>query len=451
MFANDMRGFSANLDALRDFVDLIDPILSGRTKAAITEQKNHLLPLVFALRQADPDEFSEVNIPDAERELLQKQVEYEVKTSPDGKKKTVSIKIDSMGDFDPDKLVGALNEIRLNQTRSRLLLSSSLISLVSSVEWFVSRLLHVYFVKYPQIAISDDKVFSFEDLTHFSTVEEARKYLIERRVEDILRGSISDWIKYFRGPLKLSMSYLDPCMDLLVETCERRNLLVHNNGVVNNIYLSKVSPKLVADVKPGNHIPITREYLDQRITLFERCCILISAEMWKQSAPAEEKRGAVIVNLAFDHMKANRWEVSEGLSYFLMNDKKLPDRDIMLGKMNYWLSAKRQGRWDEVKVQAEAEDMTARDRLFQLACMSLCEKKDDFFRLLPSALKAKDVDADSLQSFPIFDEMRGDARFTKAVTRTTKKPKGKSMHKRGPVQARAAKTRLPDSQRKQER
>ena len=443
MMSDDMRGFSENLDALRDFVDLIDPIISGRAEAVITEQKTHLLPLVFALRQVDPDEFADVKIAEAEHKMLKKQVKCEIKTSPDGKEKAVSIKFETTGDFDPDKLVGALKEIRRNQTRRLLLFRSSLISLMSAVEWFFSRVLHVYFEKYPQIAISDDKVFSYEDLTHFSTVDEARKYLIERRVEDILRGSFSDWIKYFRGPLKLSMGYLDPCMDLLVETCERRNLLVHNNGVANNIYISKVSPKLVEDIKPGDQISVAREYLDQRITLFERCCILIAAEMWKQSAPTDEKRGTVIVHLAFEHMKAKRWAVSEGLSYFLLNDKKLPDRDIMLGKMNYWLSVKRQGRWDEVKLQAEGEDMSARDRLFQLAWMSLCEKKDDFFRLLPSALKAQDVDAESLQSFPIFDEMREDARFVKAVTQATKKTKAKSTHKRGATPAKSTISRSP--------
>ena len=332
MFSKDIRGFAGNMTALRDFVDLIDPILRKRTRDALQEHGSVLRPLVYVMHKAFPDELPQIHLTDEEKAQIEKSIKYEIKKGPDDKHQGIVLHFERSGMSDPSGVKDALNEITRNETRSRLLFGNSLISLISAVEWYFSRMLHAYFRKYPQIAISEDKVFSYEDLTPFTSVDDARQYLIEKKVEDVLRGSFSDWIKYFRGSPKLSMSYLDCCIDDLVETCERRNLLVHNNGVVNNIYVSKVSEKHGKAVKQGEHLSVTREYLDQRINLFERCCILICAELWKQLDPSAEARGTILTDIAFEHMMRGRWCIPEGLSFFVMNDKKLPERDLMWGR-----------------------------------------------------------------------------------------------------------------------
>jgi hypothetical protein len=426
MFFADIRGYCANLDALRDFVEVLQPMLATNEVTTLKENRQLVLALMYAMQQADPTRFPSISLPESQKQALRKRVR--VTGTPGKGNATVLINANGLGAGNVEKFFRALRDWGKGEARSRLLFNSSLISLVSSVEWFFSRVLHAYFRKYPQAAVSTEKTFSFDDLTHFGTIDEARQYLIERRVEDILRGSFSDWIKYFRNSIKLTMTYLDPCMDMLVETCERRNLLVHNNGVTNNIYLSKVSPKLTTGLKPGTQIPVERAYLDQRIT-FERCCVLLAAELWKQLEPSEERRGSVLIDLAFEHMKQQRWTIVEGFSYFLMNDKKLPERHTMVGKMNFWLSLKRQSRWDEVKDQVAAEDMSARDRIFQLAWFSLCEKRDDFFDLLPSAIKARDMDLERLESFPIFDEIKSDARYKTTVERIKKRSERKRVRR----------------------
>ena len=415
MYSKDINGFSANLNSLRDFVDLIDPVLNGRAESLITKHKSVFNAILYGMHMADPEQFPDVTLPEMEKAALQKQVSVETTPATDAAPPGVNIKIQGTPDVDAKTLMTVMNEVSKSHERSRLLFNNSLISLVSAAEWFFSRLLHGYFKKHPQVAISKDPVFSYEDLTKFGSMDDARQYLLERRVEEVLRGSFSDWIKYFKATVQLSMSYLEPCMADLVEVCERRNLLVHNNGVVNKIYLAKIGEPLAKSLKLGQPLTVTRTYLDRSISLFERCCILIAAELWKKLAPADEKRGSLLVDTAFQHMKKSRWQVSEGLSYFVMNDKKLPDQHTMVGKMNYWLSIKRQGRWGDVQAHVKEEDMSARDRIFRLAWFSLCEMKDEFFELLPAAIRSEDVDLVGLESFPVFEEMRPDPRFVAAV------------------------------------
>jgi hypothetical protein len=425
MFKEEIKQFSLNLDALRDFVDLIEPILKGRLDETSQEQKIILSAFIYAISKIESGKDTQIDLSDDQKKNIENICKIKINKKSESEK-SCTINFNSGTFENPEVVTQALIGIRRHLNRNKLLYNSSLISLISAVEWFFSCLLHAFYKKYPQVAISSDKVFSYEDLTRFSNIDEARSQIIEKKVEEVLRGSFSDWIKYFRSNLKMAMTYLDIAIDDLVETCERRNLLVHNNGVINGIYLSRINKTIASSNKIGESVKVDRSYLENRINLFERYCILVCAELWKQIAPNDEERGETLTDIAFEHMKYKRWVIVEGLSFFVMNDKKLPERILLVGKMNYWLSCKRQNRWNEIKEQIEQEDMSARDKLFQLAWYSLCGKEKEFFALLPIALKAKDINLKSLDTFPIFDEFRNKKRFQDIVDKLRKKPKKKN-------------------------
>ena len=72
----------------------------------------------------------------------------------------------------------------------------------------------------------------------------------------------------------------------------------------------------------------------ERINLFEKHCLLISAEAWKKVAPDDHERAVLLNKLAYDHLLAHRWGIAEGLSQFVIGDKKMPEvsRTIATGE-----------------------------------------------------------------------------------------------------------------------
>lgn len=189
-------------------------------------------------------------------------------------------------------------------------------------------------------------------------------------------------------------------------------------GVVNSIYLSKVAPSLRKGIKKGVEIPLTKEYLDERIDYFELYSILITVELWKQLRPIDEKRSDALSAITYDHLRAKRWPVSESLAFFQMNDKQMPEPYRLIGTLNYWLSMKREGKWESVKAQVEAADFSAKGMRYQLGLLSLQEKSDAFFAMVPRAIRSGDIGPGELGTFPVFEEMRRDnrmSRFTKGV------------------------------------
>ena len=234
---------------------------------------------------------------------------------------------------------------------------------------------------------------------------------MDHRIEDIMRGSLEDWINLLKQRAGLKMNYLEEHLDDLVEAYQRRNLIVHNGGHVNSIYLSKVAPQCRKDISTGSKINITSEYLHRAINLFEKSFILVAAEFWKQLLPEDTARSGLLIRIAFDHLTAERWPVGESLSYFIRNDKRMPERDQLIGEMNYWQAIKWQGRYSEIRQEVEKADFSAKDQIFQLALHALADRTDAFFKLLPGIIASKKLQPTDIESWPIFREMRKDHRY----------------------------------------
>ena len=407
MFSEQIRTFSHTLDGLRSFVDLVQPFLDKKGHETHKKHASNLTPLVLAYAKSDPSLLKSLDVKESQ---LRKSFDgnIEIENEKEGDKHCVSIKVSGPQSLGFSK---AISEIGQASERVVLLYQNSLISLISAVERFLSQIIHTYYNAVPDAMSDKDKVFSFDDLRNFNTVEDARVYLIEKKVTDLMRGSFTDWISFFRTQTGLLMSYLDPYMDTLVETCERRNLLIHNAGIVNSIYLSKVSLALRKGTKKGDTLHLTRKYLDERIDYFERYSILLVAELWKKLKPTDNRRADILSNIAYSNLLQSRWSIAEGLSFFMMKDKKMKEPMRLIGTLNYWQSVKRQGRWEEVKGDAEAEDFSAKGIRYQLGHLALLEKKKEFFALVPVALAGKVISLDDLQEFPIFEDMRKDRRF----------------------------------------
>jgi len=261
LFGPVMHQFSDSLANLRDFVDLVSPFLIQKDTEKIKQDAIHLAPLVLAINEILPEKSRIDDVIEAnELQLLSDGVEIDVEEQEDGRK-TVSIK----GRLSPD-FSRAMRGITHRHYQKELLYRSSLINLVSSAEWFLSRILHWYFDKFPEATENNEK-FSLKDLKSLGSIEDAKAYLIDSVVENILRGSFEDWLGALRKKIELSMSYLEQHKDKLLEVCQRRNLLIHNGGIVNRIYLSKISSELKTGLSLGDQIQVTQQYLDDAIIL----------------------------------------------------------------------------------------------------------------------------------------------------------------------------------------
>jgi len=420
--ANPIRLVTSNLESLRDFVEVLDTFLVAQQRKSIQGKDSFLIPLLVALDEARrlPGSSRPQALPlDTPEKLKQKypllgHITAEV-AEPSGFTITIPGK-------QAPAIQATLRDIRDGQKRTQMLYSSALLSLTSSVELFFARLLHEFFSLQPDAIGTKDKVFSFGDLSRFDSIADARTHYVLDKIENLLRGSLADWFKFARDELKLSMGYAKDDLSALEETFQRRNLIVHNGGIVNSIYISRVSIETRGDIKLGDDVSPTRSYLNQKIDLWERTCLLIAAELWKRLAPGDEARATLLGEISYRHLESARWPISAAISEFLVRDKGMQEAVHLTAKLNLWQSRKHMGEWSSIEKEIAEFDTGAKSSRYQLPLLALQANADAFFEALPNALKSGELSRQEVKEWPIFADMRDDPRFAAAISRRRRTP-----------------------------
>ncbi len=404
-----IKNLIRNLDGLREFIVFLEPAATQRWMEIASKHKEDLLPMTIAANQLNPEL---VKLSD---ETQQKIVEaglegvvQETKTTEAG----IEISMTVPGHYS-DRFRTALEAVDKAGKHPELLRRSALISLVSIVEWYTSEILHIFARNQPQIFDHTEKEITLQELVSFKSIEEAKSYYIEAKVESVLRGSIADWLKFLSSRVHLSMTYVQDLQQELEEVCNRRNLLVHNGGVVNKIYLSKTKN---TNLNEGEEVHVTRDYLDRSVALFESIFILIAAEWWKRVAGDDESRSELLTEISLEAINEERYQTGEWLSKFVMYDKGLSEKSRLIGQVNYWQARKWTGQFEEVKTEIERFDVSAKEPIFLTVKNVLLGKLDEAFKEIDILIERQELSIDSLHEWPIFREVRLDERFKKYPT-----------------------------------
>jgi hypothetical protein len=411
-FQGAIEGLSQNLEALRDFAEFFRSFLESQSMETVQKDEFDVDAIIAALHLAGiRPEPGMQTIPEEEIEKLVSAMssKYQIKVSEPNER---GIREITFGVLPSQSTWDSMVALSRQHTRQRMLYASVLMNLTSVVELFFSRLFHIHFARHPGAIDTKDKIFSFGDLADFETIDDARQHHIRTKIENLLRGPFDDWIAYLRSNLKLPLKYLTDDQPVLSEAFQRRNAIVHNGGLANSIYLAKVPEPVRPGIAVGDDLTPDVEYLDGRVDAFERSCVLIGSEMWKKNEPKCKERADLLNDLAYEHLRAERYEVTKALSTFVVGDNQASEEHRTTGLLNLWLCHKRVGNWSDKKKEAETADFSAKRLGFQLALAALLEDGDLFYSLLPRALQAGEITVEDICEFPIMEEMRKDPRFS---------------------------------------
>ena len=306
--------------------------------------------------------------------------------------------------------------------RHELLNRGILMCLVSYFEVLISDLVHLYYGLVPDATSTNDKVISVNELREFSSIDDAFQFVISRRVDDLLRGSIFDWHDFFKTRVKIDLNGLVPNVAEWNEFFQRRHIMVHAGGRVTKRYLANVDwgELVVRITRPeiGEQLGIDDSYLERAINAFEIAGLLLCQECWKKYAIQEHdirmSREGGLTGAVYQRLLSGNWYVAEHLADWGSKDSDADESSILVCLFNRWLCIKRQGRWAEVADEVEAFDTAAKQLVFSLVKASLLEKADDFFKLLPLVIDTG-MSIDSAKEWPSLEEMRTDPRFAEFI------------------------------------
>ncbi len=415
-----LRNFNESISGLREFIELIEPFLDKHLENAKTEKEliSKGFDLAKEIAQETDEEKRNIKVTEAKNlfegdliianevdkdKVIEENNGIEIEQIPDfvySVPKSLHPRIDS-----------SLENVDKITHQKHQLLKSSLISLLSTVEWFFSQVLHFYYDKYPDSAGIKKKTLNLENLKTFGDVKDAEKFLIDQKIEEIFRGGFESWLSILKDEIKIKSRLAFKEKEKLIEIYQRRNLLVHNGGIVNSIYLTKVAKEHRKDAKIGDELEVTKEYLEDSICKIHLVFTLISSEIWKKIEKKSETREEILNDIVYSNLLADRWDIAGGISESIFNDEDNASAHRTVAKLNFWLCQKRQGKYDSVKNEVESADFSDKSLKFQMGLWGLREDKPHFFNNLEDAIKSNELSIESLLEFPILKEMRQTKEF----------------------------------------
>lgn len=147
----------------------------------------------------------------------------------------------------PEKHVDTNNfESTFEELEKNYLATSCIEKLVSIYENFLFDVMKEIYIAYPQ-KLSSQKQIPISQVLEAVSKEELIYITIARELNEVKYESLSNWHS------KISNLFaIDPINEDLtkevVEIKSTRDLLVHNNGIINNIYLSKTKEKARGEI-----------------------------------------------------------------------------------------------------------------------------------------------------------------------------------------------------------
>lgn len=120
---------------------------------------------------------------------------------------------------------------------------NALKNIVSILEDYLKEILTYLFNKYPEHVFTKKGQVGLNQLLEYESIEDLKDRVITDKVVSISYKSIPDIIKYIEKEFNLDFKFHQAIYDGLTEVSGTRNLLVHNKGIINEVFLEKVGKR----------------------------------------------------------------------------------------------------------------------------------------------------------------------------------------------------------------
>jgi len=322
---------------------------------------------------------------------------------------------------------------RLDKKVSRFLTALSvlpgkfLVAFVSEYDAFLGNLVKDIFRLKPEFLDNSDRSLSFSELKSMGSVEVAYEYILEKEVETLLRKSHSEQFDWLEKKFGLGLKKGLDSWPLFIEITERRNLLVHCDGIVSNQYLAvcrKHGVQLDDEIKVGTQLVTDREYLAKAYRCLYEIGVKLTQVLWRKVFKNEiQKADMSLMEISYNLIHDEELELSKRLLDFSTCTLKSwgDDSSRRAFVINRAQSYYHAGDYQDCLDILGNEDWTACSDRFQICVASLqrdYQKAKNIMERIGG--NGSVLEADYLD-WPVFKDFRGTDEFKQAFQNVFKK------------------------------
>ncbi len=309
---------------------------------------------------------------------------------------------------------------RLTMPQAELLYRSSFVMLVSYFDFLLSDLVHYFYRKYPESLSGKELPLTLSELKLLGGVDEAVDSVINKEADSVLYKSLGEQKLYLKNTLKIDTKDSIINWNKLVESVERRHIVVHNDCKINRRYLSNVDlsqiPEKAKDLKEGTMVRITEKYFK---SVFEEICVsglVLLQVCWRkwEKDDISSADSRLILDI-YDALVKEDWTCVERLGLFSKECKVEDQASRLVLDVNYCQSLKWQGKKGELDEELKKFDISALSPKFALAVYALRSDRNHFYDSVKNAIIVDKMSEEHFMEWPLFRELRKDPDYEEKI------------------------------------
>lgn len=298
---------------------------------------------------------------------------------------------------------------------SKIIPESLFVSLISQYDAFLNRLLREIFIIKPEILNGSDRNISFSQLTSMGSLDEAREYVVEKEIDTILRKNHQEQLDTLKNKVGVEFEKYLPSWNSFIEMTERRNLLVHCDGVVSNQYLKSCQDHgiEVGSIKVGDKLNIKPEYFVRSYQCLYEISVKLTHMVRRKLQKDEHQDADTSLNsICFNLIKGQAYDLADNLLHYACNTKPVSSEVVSnMFKINAAISKYLNGDKDQASKILDSKDWSASSYDFKLAYKVLKEQYSEAYVIMKKIGVDGDITKSGYTSWPLFNVIRNEPEF----------------------------------------
>lgn len=296
-----------------------------------------------------------------------------------------------------------------------------IISLISIYDAFIGDLVKCLYRLKPELLNGSDKNISFTRLLEFKNIEDAKRHIIDKEIEDLLRKSHVDQFDWLQNKFDIKLKENLSIWPAFVETSQRRNLFAHCNGMISQQYLDvcKIHKVQLKNCCIGTQLSVDQKYFDNACKCFYEIGVKLAHVLWRKLRPDQIEESDVQLggDVIYHLLCSEQYDLAIIFSDFAINvfKKYSTEARRRIYVVNAAIAYKFSGDNKMANKILDAEDWTASDNVFKICMESLkgdFKKASDLMRTIgPDNVW---LNKQSYADWPAFKEFRSSEYFLKA-------------------------------------
>jgi hypothetical protein len=299
---------------------------------------------------------------------------------------------------------------------SRIVPPSLFVSMVSQFDGYLSELSRGLFGLRPEKLRSLQRSISLADVALFKSIDELKKHLLDTEIDDVLRKSHLDQLKWLGKKFDFTIDEDDSLIKAFIEVTERRNLWVHAEGQASKEYIELMnSLGLPVEVEVGELLHISRQYMEDAHATVYQIAVRLSQISWRNSREDHlEHQDDLLHDVSYDLLCEKRYALARSILDFAFTLKKTSnDVSRRMFCINRAIAFKFGGKEEEVAKILSKFDWTATAPKFKMAISVLSDRPEEAINMMRDMPKDHDsgITEESYRKWPLFLDLRSNPDF----------------------------------------